>query len=112
MSARTRGWLLAVALLAGLFLAAGSFLLTRGPGLRTRVGQIRAGMTRAEVEGMLGRPALVLKRAGRPGESVVWVDQLWQVDIVTDGAGRVESVGCVPSDSAYRRTVGRVLSYP
>jgi hypothetical protein len=39
-----------------------------------------------------------------------WVDQLWQVDVLTGPDGRAESIGCVPSDSLYRRTVGRLIA--
>jgi alcohol dehydrogenase (cytochrome c) len=38
--------------------------------------------------------------------------QLWQVDVLTGPDGRTESVGCVPSDSFCRRTLGRVIPLP
>jgi hypothetical protein len=69
-------------------------------------------MPRDEVEGVLGPPDLVLPRTGDRGFLLSWVDQLWQVDVLTDREGRVESVDCVPSQSALRRTVGRVFPLP
>ena len=73
---------------------------------------ISLGMPREEVEGLLGPPVLVLPRTGGRGFALAWVDQFWQVDVRTGPDGRVESVGCKPSDSFYRRTVGRLTSFP
>lgn len=69
-------------------------------------------MPREQVEGILGPLVLVLHRTGGRGFLLSWVDQFWQVDVLTDPDGRAESIGCVPSDSVYRRTVGRLISLP
>jgi hypothetical protein len=88
------------------------FLLARGPDLKTRAAQISVGMSREQVEDMLGPPVVVLPRTGGRGAALIWVDQFWQVDIRTGPNGQVESVDYMPSDSLYRRTVGRVISLP
>jgi hypothetical protein len=100
---------LAGLLVAGLCL----FLLTRGDDLRTRLARISVGMSRAEVVAILGRPELALRRA-KPGtgELLVWVDQLWQVEVSIDGDGRVTGTGWTRSDSLYWRTVGRLTDFP
>lgn len=105
---------LIVAALGGLLLAALMlFLLTRGDDLRTRLVRIPIGMPRAEVEAILGRPALALRRA-KPGtgQLLVWVDQLWQVDVGIDGDGKVIETKWSRSDSLYWRTVGRLVDLP
>jgi hypothetical protein len=109
----TRRRLLVAAPLVVLLLVAGTVLLFgRGGNLKSRSARISVGMPREQVEGILGRPARELKRAdGTGGGALVWVDQFWQVDVVTDREGRAEFVGCVPSDSLYRRTVGRLTSF-
>lgn len=111
MTARRR--LLIAAPLALLVLWAGALLLLApGRGLKSRSARVPAGMPRAGVEALLGPPALVLQRSGGRGELLVWVDQFWQVDVLTGPDGRTESVGCAPSDSLYRRTVGRLIPAP
>ena len=79
------------------------------PGLQSRLAQVKIGMTRAEVETILGPPALVLPRTNHRGHLSAWVDQFWQVDVINGPDGRVERVSCMPSDSAFRRTIGRLL---
>jgi hypothetical protein len=69
-------------------------------------------MPREQVEDMLGPPVVVLDRSSGKGAFLSWVDQFWQVDVVTGQDGRVESVDYMPSDSLYRRTVGRIISLP
>jgi hypothetical protein len=69
-------------------------------------------MSREEVEGLLGPPVLELQRTAGRGTLLVWVDQFWQVDVRTGPDGRVESIGYRPSDSLYRRTVGRLFPPP
>ena len=87
-------------------------LIARGEDLKSRSAVISVGMPREQVEDILGPPVLVLDRTGGKGAALIWVDQFWQVDVVTGPDGRVESIGCMPSDSLYRRTVGRLISLP
>src|SRR5438270_484918 len=110
MGALTRRRLLiAVPLVVLLLWVAGAvFLLARGQDLKSRSAVISVGMPREQVEGILGTPVLVLKRTAGRGFLLSWVDQFWQVDVLTDPDGRVESTECVPSNSFYRGTVGRV----
>lgn len=104
---------LVVLLLVVLLLGAVSvLLLARGQDLKSRAALISVGMPREQVEGILGPPVLVLKRTAGRGTLLSWVDQLWQVDILTGPDGRVESVEYKPSDSFVRRTVGRVIPLP
>jgi hypothetical protein len=102
---------LLIALPLGILLVAvlAVVMVGSGNGLRSRLTEVKIGMTRAEVETILGPPALVLPRTNNLGHLSAWVDQFWQVDVITGPDGRVERVGCVPSDSAFRRTVGRLL---
>ena len=95
-----------------LLAAVAVLLLTYGQDLRSRSAQISVGMPREQVEDILGPPVLVLGRTGDRGAALIWVDQFWQVDVRTGPDGRVESVGWMPSDSLYRRTVGRLSSLP
>jgi hypothetical protein len=105
--------LLIAAPLVLLFLAVVVVLsLAWGQNLRSRAARIAVGMSREEVEDILGPPVLVLHRTGERGFALAWVDQFWQVDVLTDRDGRVESIDRVPSDSFYRRTVGRLLPPP
>jgi hypothetical protein len=106
--------LLIAAALAGLLMAATiSFLFSRSTDLRTRLAAVTVGMPRADVEALLGRPEVTLRRA-QPGtgEVMLWVDQFWQVEVVADGDGRVIKTDCTRSHSLYWRTVGRVLDLP
>jgi len=104
--------LIAVSLVVLLLVAVAVLLLARGQDLKSRSALISIGMPREQVEGILGPPVLVLPRTAGRGFALIWTDQLWQVDVVTGPDGRAESIGCVPSDSLYRRTVGRLFSRP
>jgi hypothetical protein len=113
MRPRRRFLLIAVPLAFLLFVAVGApFLFLRGQNLKTRSALISAGMSREQIEEILGPPVVVLGRASGKGEALIWVDQLWQLNVRTDPDGRVESVEYVPSDSLYRRTLGRLLPPP
>ena len=85
-------------------------LLVRFQDLKSRSALISVGMPREQVEGILSPPFMVLPRTAGRGAALIWIDQLWQVDVVTGPDGRAESIGCIPSDSLYRRTVGRLIS--
>lgn len=104
-----RHLLIAVSLVALLLFAVTVFLLARVQDLRSRSALISAGMTREQVVDILGPPELTMRRSSGKGAALIWTDQLWQVDVITGPDGRVESVGYIPSDSVYRRTVGRVI---
>lgn len=107
----TRRHLLLLISLVGLLVVAGAvFLAVPGQNLKTRMAPISVGMSRAEVEQILGRPVLVMRRSEGRGTLLVWTDQLWQVDVYLDANGRTESTGCMPSDSAYRRAVRQLNS--
>jgi hypothetical protein len=109
----TRRRLLIAAPLVVLLLAAGAaLLLGRGQDLKSRSALIAVGMPREQVEGLLGPPVVALKRTAGRGAGLYWVDQFWQVDVLTGPDGRVESVDCKPSNSFYRRTVGRLIPLP
>jgi hypothetical protein len=103
---------LIIAALAVLLLAGAGRFVWRSGYLKSRALQIRVGMPREQVEGILGAPYMVLDRVGGKGTSSVWIDDFWQVDVVADREGRVERVGCVPSNSLYRHTVGRLTGFP
>jgi hypothetical protein len=107
-----RTLLIAVPLLVLLLVAVTAFLLAGGDDLKSRSAQIPVGMSREQVESILGPPVLTLGRTGGRGTLLAWVDQLWQVDVLTAPDGRAESVSCKPSDSFLRRTVGRVIPLP
>ena len=102
---------LLIALPLGLLLLAALavVMLGSGRGLRSRLAEIQIGMTQAEVEAIFGPPAIQLPRTNGRGHLSAWVDQFWQVDVVTGPAGRVERVSCVPSNSVFHRTIGRLL---
>jgi len=110
MSPRTRRRLLIAAPVLALVLAGVALLLLAGggPGLKSCAASITVGMSREEVVKLLGPPVLDMDRTGGRGTTLVWVDQLWQVDVQFGRGGRVESIGCVPSDSFVRRTMGRL----
>jgi hypothetical protein len=113
MPSLTRRRLLIVVPLVVLLLVALAVLLSaRGQNLKSRADLISVGMPRQQVVSILGPPALVLARPAGKGAALIWTDQLWQVDVVTGADDRAESVGCIPSDSLYRRTVGRLISRP
>jgi hypothetical protein len=106
-----RRLLIAVAVVALVLVAVGILIFAQGD-LKSRSALISVGMPRAEVEGVLGPPVLTLPRSSGKGEALIWTDQFWQLSVVTGADGRTESIECVPSDSLYRRTLGRVVSYP
>lgn len=108
----TRPLLLIAAPVVVLLVIMGVVLLARGQNLRSRSARISAGMSREQVEALLGPPVLELNRTGGRGVALTWVDHLWQVDVRTGPDGRVESVGCVPSNSFFRRTIGRIVTPP
>lgn len=112
MALLTRRRLLIVVPLVLLLLVGVAVFLLRGHDLKARSAQITVGLPRAQVEEILGPPALVLRRSAERGTLLSWVDQLWQVDVLLDPNDRVESVDYHPSDSFYRRTVDRVLAAP
>ena len=104
---------IAVPLTALILATLAVILLTRGHDLKARLALVSPGMTREQVEGVLGPPLLVMRKGPTgTGDALVWVDQLWQVDVVIGPDGRVIRCGCTPSDSLFRRTVGRVISLP
>ena len=102
---------LLIAIPLGLLLLAALALIVVGSrnGLRSRLAEIKIGMTQAEVEAILGPPAINLPRTNNRGHMSAWVDKFWQVDVITGPDGRVERLSCAPSDSAYHRTIGRLL---
>ena len=109
----TRRYLfIAIPLGALLLFVATAFFLSRVQDLRSRSAPISEGMPREQVVDILGTPDLTLRRSSGKGECLVWTDQFWQVDVLTGPDGRVESIGCMPSDSAYRRTIGRLTGLP
>jgi hypothetical protein len=108
-----RRLLIAVPLVLLALVPVAILLFVSGNDLRSRSTRIAIGMPRQQVEDILGgRPEVVLHRSGGKGEALVWVDQLWQVEVLTGPDGRTEAVDHRPSDSLYRRTVGRLTSYP
>lgn len=101
---RAKHWPLIGVVVVSVILLVASVGLSLRPGLKRTSEQIHLGMRRADVEVILGPPAISLGRAKSDGHLFAWVDQFWQVTVTTDDNGRVEAVTCVPSDSAYRRT--------
>src|SRR3712207_1744144 len=108
----TRRRLLVAVPLVVLLLAVGAVLLARGRDLKSRSADIAAGTPRDEVVDRLGPPVLVMKRWGGKGTLLAWVDPLGQVNSRLAPDARTESGECGPSDSLYRRTVGRLISLP
>jgi len=100
---------IAVPLTAVLLATLTVLLLARSQDIKSRSALIVVGMPRGQVEQSLGLPVLVLQRSAGRGAALSWTDQFWQVDVLTGPDGRVESIGCIPSDSLYGRTVGRLL---
>lgn len=93
-----------------LFLAGASCFLWRSRHLKSQATLVRVGMSRAEVEAILGPPYLELDRTGARGTLSSWVDHFWQVDVLCDPDGQVESVGCKRSMSFYNHTVDWIKS--
>lgn len=102
-SRRVKGALLVGLVAAGCLLVAGFFFFGT-QGLKTRSQAVQSGMTRAEVEAIVGEPYLVMPRDHGRGTALVWVDQFWQVEVRLDADDRAELVICSTSDSAYRRS--------
>ncbi len=76
-------------------------LRTQFRGLKTRLSMVSLGMTREQVEEIFGPPALFLRnRQTAMGGELVWVDQLWQVDVILDRDG-----------SAFVRSCSRSYRY-
>jgi hypothetical protein len=107
-----RHLLLAAPLVLLPLVAVAVLLLAGGEDLKARSARITIGMPRDQVEGILGPPVVTLHRPPGRGEVLIWVDQLWQVSVLTGPDGRVESMEYVPSDSLLRRTMGRVVPLP
>ena len=101
-------WMVAAPLTVLLLAIAIVVLRTQFRGLTTRLSMVSPGMTREQVEDIFGPPVLFL-RDGQPGMggTLVWVDQLWQVDVILDRDGTVIRCACTRSYSALNRTIGR-----
>lgn len=109
----TRRRLLIASPLVVLFLVAVAvYFLTLEQDLRSRSVQISIGMPREQVENILGPPVMTLPRTVGKGAALIWVDEFWQVSVRTGPEGLVETVDCMPSDSLYRRTLGRLTGLP
>jgi hypothetical protein len=110
----SRRRLLSAGLVAAVLLALLAVLFfVRGQDLKFRLAEVSRGMTREEVEDMLGPPVVFLPTGPtRTGGTLIWVDQLWQAEVVLGFDGRVIECRCTPSDSLLRRTVGRVFPLP
>lgn len=104
-------WIVAVPLMVLLLAIAAVVYRTQFRGLPGRLSMVSPGMTRSQVESLFGPPALFL-RDRRPGSggTLVWVDQLWQVDVILDQDGNVVRSGCTRSYSALNRALGRAPS--
>ena len=111
MPAITRRRLIIALLLAVILLIGSVSLSFRRPDLKARSAEIVVGSSRETVEQQFGPPYLDMQRT-RGGGLFVWVDQLWQLDVLFDPEGRVESVKVMPVDSFFRRTVGRGAGVP
>jgi len=104
-------WLFLAPLMVGFLVISIVVIRTQFRDLKTRLSMVSPGMTREQVEGIFGPPALFLGD-GQPGMGgvLVWVDQLWQVDVILDRDGRVLRGGCTRSYSALNRVIGRAPS--
>ncbi len=113
MTRFSRRLLIAIPLIALSLGLLTTYILTRGESLKTRWERVTPGMTRAEVESLLGPPAVSLSNGpAKAGGLMVWVDQLWQVDVTLNSDDKVVRCGHGPSDSFCRRTVGRMIPLP
>lgn len=99
-----------VVLLLGIVMAA--YLAKRDQTLKSRADKLVAGQSRKQVVDLLGDPVLKMHRSSGKGILLVWVNQFWQVDVYFGPDELVESVERKPSDSAYRRTLGKILKVP
>ena len=104
-------WMVALPLTVLLLAIATEVLRTQFRDLKTRLSLVSRGMTREQVEGIFGPPVLFLPD-GQPGMGgvLIWVDQLWQADVILDRDGRVVRSGCTRSYSALNRIIGRAPS--
>src|SRR5262245_5883126 len=100
-------WIVIVPLVV-IFLTVSIIVLrTQFRDLKTRLSMVYPGMTREQVEDIFGLPALFLRdRQLGMGGTWIWVDQLWQVDVILDRDGRVMRCGCSRSYSALNRAIG------
>jgi hypothetical protein len=101
-------WTVTIILPVLLMAALAVFVHTQFRGLKNRLSLVSQAMTREQVEGIFG-PLVLFLRDGQPGMggTLVWVDQLWQVDVILDSDGRVVRSGCTRSYSALNRAIGR-----
>jgi hypothetical protein len=104
-----RNLLIAIGLLLSL-VCVGLFVW-RSQHLKSQAALVKIGMSQGDVEAILGPPYMELDRQGGKGSLAVWIDDFWQLDVLTDEDGHVERVTCVPSDSFYHRSVNRVKSW-
>jgi len=112
-SVSRRRLFIAAALLGALLMGGAVLHFVRGVGgIKSRAASITVGMTREQVVDLLGPPAIDLLRVGGRGTMMAWVDQMWQIDVYFGPDGRAQTVGCKPSSSGLRGTVGRVLPLP
>jgi hypothetical protein len=104
-------WIVIVPLVVVLLAISIAVLRTQFRDFKTLMSMVSPGMTRAQVEDIFGPPELFL-RNGQPGTggTLIWVDQLWQVDVILDQDGRVMRSACSRSYSALNRAIGRAPS--
>src|SRR5262245_61064150 len=95
-----------------LFLLVVGLFAWRSQYLKSRATLVTVGMSRADVEAILGPPYMELDRQGGKGKLVDWIDNFWQLDVLFDSNGQVESVTCVPSNSWYHRMADWVTTLP
>lgn len=105
---RRRRLLIVTLLLALIPATAGVVFLVREGSLKSRSMRVASGMSRAELEDILGPPYLELRRQGGRGTALTWTDDFWQVNVYLDPDDRAESMNRVPANSWYRRTGARL----
>lgn len=111
MPAFTRRRLIVASLLALVATIGTVFFYFRRPDLKVRSTGIAVGSRLEVVETEFGPPRLDMQRT-RGGRLLVWVDHLWQLNVLFDVEGRVESVDVVPVDSFFRRAFGKIIPLP
>ena len=99
----TRRRLILAILLGLVLLVAGGVFYLRAHSLQSKLPRIAVGMTGTAAKQILGPPYLTLSRTNARGEMFTWIDQMWQVDVLTTPDDRIERVTCAPSDSQTRR---------
>jgi hypothetical protein len=108
-----RSLFIAVPLTALLLATLTVLLLARGQDLKASSALVSVGMTREQVEDILGPPVIFLPKGPTgTGDALLWADMFWQVDVVIGPDSRVIRCGCTRSDSLYWRTVGRLITLP